>query len=147
MIVKKWRKGYYRYFYCYIFSAVIVIKICIDQFVFAASFWKCSPTRCLQQELVFIYFHTNALPVLLYEYKAAIVFNIEKKNSKWKMLITFWCFSASANSVGASGGKMHQSTECVLCEFVLTKIDNYIEDNTTKVCTWWASYGEGVCTV
>lgn len=39
---------------------------------------------------------------------------------------------ASLNSVDAPGGKMHQSTECVLCEFVLTKIDNYIEDNTTK---------------
>lgn len=39
---------------------------------------------------------------------------------------------ASANSVSAPADKEHQDTVCVMCEFVMQQIDQYLEDNTTK---------------
>lgn len=44
--------------------------------------------------------------------------------------------SASANSVSAPADKEHQDTVCVMCEFVMQQIDQYLEDNTTKVHLW-----------
>lgn len=49
--------------------------------------------------------------------------------------------TASGNSISTPDNrqKYHQSTVCVLCEFVMSQVDNYLEDNTTKVSVWWAT--------
>lgn len=40
----------------------------------------------------------------------------------------------SENSISTSGGalQLQQSSVCVMCEFVMTQVDNFLEDNTTK---------------
>lgn len=39
---------------------------------------------------------------------------------------------APHNSISAVNSKEHQSTECVMCEFVMKEVDDYLDDNTTK---------------
>lgn len=49
----------------------------------------------------------------------------------------------SENSISTSGGalQLQQSSVCVMCEFVMTQVDNFLEDNTTKVGVWWSYLG------
>lgn len=48
--------------------------------------------------------------------------------------------SENGISTPGKGQKYQQSTVCVMCEFVMSQVDNYLEDNTTKVGVWWTCF-------